>query len=261
MAANMEPQGVLPMHIQQAAMAQQLGPFMGVYKTSITKSIAIIVLCTLAAIYFISSAVQSSDLGNNILRLVLVIAALGVGSFFARSVMQVAGRLVYLFQQGLIIEHQGRVQVLPWSQITEVWQDITRHYRNGRHTSTTYLYRLRRADGYLIMLDNNTVGVARLGAAITDGITRELVPRAMYSIMAGQTLTFGQFSVNTQGIGNGHEFIPWQQVQDVKVSRGRVSVKRANKFFNWSSTTVSRIPNFFVFLAVTQQMIRKSGMR
>jgi len=259
MAANMAQQGVLPMHVQQAATAQQLGPFAKVYKVNLIRLGFGIIVCAVIALVCLGSATQSSDSAGVLLGAGLV--CLGLTVLCIYNMVQIAGRQIFLFQQGLIIEHKGQIQLLPWSQIAEVWQDITRHYRNGIYTGTTYRYTLRRGDGYQIKLNNNTAGISELGTAVTQGITRELVPRAMYSIRAGQTLTFGQFNINTQGIGYGRELIPWQQVEDVKVNRGYVSVKKAGKFFNWGSTTVSRIPNFFVFLAISDEMIRQASRR
>jgi len=263
MAVNMAPQGSLPMPVQQAAMAQQLGAFMKGYKATLVRMILGTIVFAALGLFFVALAINTSGDGSGIaIGGVLGLLSFGLTAFFIYRIVQAAGQQIYLFQQGIVIEHKGQVQAFPWNQATEVWQSITRHYTNGVYTGTTYQYTLQRGDGYKIKLDNTTKGIAELGQAVTRGITQELVPRAMNSIRAGQTLTFGRFSVNQQGIGNGKEFIPWPQVQAVNVNRGQVTVKKAGKFLNWGSAMVAKIPNFFVFLAVSEEMIRQvSGGR
>lgn len=258
MAVNTTPQGYLPMHVQQAAMTQQLGAFTKSYKASLVRTILGVVVCAVAGLFFVVLAIASGGDGTGIaVGLVFGLLFLGLTVYLIYRFFQVGGQQIYLFQQGLVIENKGQVQPFPWNQAAEVWQSITRRYTNGVYTGTTYMYTLRRVDGYKIKLDNTTKGIAELGQAVTRGITRELVPRALNSIRAGQTLTFGRFSVNQQGIGNGKEFIPWPQVQAVNVNRGQVTVKKAGKFLNWGSAMVAKIPNFFVFLAVSEEMIRQ----
>ena len=151
------------------------------------------------------------------------------------------------------------MEAFPWNQVAEVWQSVTRNYRNGSYVGTTYMYTLRRMDGYQIKLGNLTKDIAELGPAIAQGVTRELVPRALHAIRTGQTLTFAPFSVNQQGIGNGRKFIPWLQVQAVDVSQGRVTVKKTGTARDWATAMVAKVPNFLVFKVVAEEMLRQAG--
>jgi hypothetical protein len=103
-----------------------------------------------------------------------------------------------------------------------------------------------------------TKKIDELGQAVAQGITQALVPRALHSIQTGQTLTFAQFSIDIQGISNGRESIPWQQVEAVNVNQGQISIQKAGKFFSWGSAPVSKIPNFLVFIALSEEMIHKT---
>ena len=129
------------------------------------------------------------------------------------SAIRVANQQIYLFQPGMVIDKGKQVQAFPWHQAAAVWQSITRTYHNGRYICTTYIYTLRRVDGYQLKLNNLTRDIAKLGPAMAQGITRELVPRAWHSIRDGPTLTFAPFSVDQQGIGNGRVFLPWSQTR------------------------------------------------
>lgn len=253
---NMAPQGYLSPQVQQAVAAQQLGPFIRNYKASFFNILIGPIVCAIVGIFFLASGTQGGDSSANFMFAAIFLI---IGVILLVIGVPNLGQQVYLFQQGLVIEKGGQAQPFPWRQTAEVYQQITNYYRYGIRTRTVYRYTLRRADGYQIKLTNSTKGIAQLGQAISKGVTQELVPRALHSIRSGQTLTFAQFSVNQQGIGNGREFLPWQQVEAVNVNRGIVSVKKAGKFLNWGTAAVAKVPNFFVFTAVADELIRQNS--
>lgn len=262
MATHMVPSSVLPLPVQQAAARQRLGAFKKAYKTNLVRTIVSSFVFLAAGALFCVGGLLPADLTVTT-RLVLLafgLLFLGTALYLGYSVIQVANQQVYLFEQGLVIDKGKQVQAFPWNQAAEVWQSITRNYRNGRYVNTTYLYTLRRADGYRIKLDNLTKDIAELGPAIAQGITRELVPRALQAIRAGQTLTFASFSVNQQGIGKGHEFLPWSQVQGIDVQQGRVIIKKVGTSRGSWTDRVAKIPNFLVFTVVAEEMLRQKGI-
>jgi hypothetical protein len=260
MATNMVSQGILPQSVQQVAVAGQLGAFTKVYKSAPTGAFVGAIILMVVAAFSCAGAIFLPDMVVVTRVILLAFGLLFLGGAISQvsSAIQVANQRIYLFQQGMVIDKGKQIQVLPWNQVSEVWQSITRHYRNGSYTGTTYLYTLRRADGYQIKLNNLTKDIAELGLAVAQGTTRELVPRALQTIQAGQTLTFAPFSVNQQGISNGRDFLPWSQVQAVDVNRGYVTVKKAGTSRNWGATSVAKIPNFLVFSVVAEEMIRRT---
>lgn len=263
MATNMVSQESLPLQVQQAAAAHQLGAFLKAYSSSLGRTIIGAFVFLVGAAFFFAGGIfppGESVMTRGIL-LVFALLFLGMAIYMISTVIQAAGQQIYLFQQGLVIDKRNQVQVFPWNQVAEVWQSITRNYRNGVYTGTTYIYTLRRVDGYQVKLGNLTKGIAELGPIIAQGITQELVPRALHSIRNGQTLTFAPFSVNLQGIGNGREFLPWSQVQAVEVKQGRVTVKKTGKSRGSWMAMVAKIPNFLVFTVVAEEIRRQAGGR
>lgn len=258
---NMVPQDGLPVQVQQVAAAQQLGAFLKVYGTKLVRtSIGALVFLVGAALFFAGGIFPTDEtVATRGILLVFAVLFLSTAIYMIFTVIQAANQQVYLFQQGIVIDKGNQVQAFPWNQVAEVWQSITRHYRNGVYTGTTYIYTLRRTDGYQVKLSNLTKGIAELGPAVAQGITRELVPRALYSIRTGQTLTYAPFSVNEQGIGNGREFLPWSQVQAVEVKQGRVTIKKAAPSRGIWMAMVAKIPNFLVFTVVVEEMRRQAS--
>jgi uncharacterized protein DUF6585 len=261
MAVKVNPQGILPLPVQQVAAAQRLGAFMKIYEATLIKTVLGAITFMVAAVLFCAGGIFPPDLTEvtRVILLVFGLSFLGLAISMIYSVIQVANQQIYLFQQGMVIDKGKQVEAFPWNQAAEVWQSVTRNYRNGSYVGTTYAYTLRRRDGYQIKLDNLTKDIAELGPAIAQGVTRELVPRALHSIRTGQTLTFASLSVNQQGIGNGREFIPWSQVQAVDVSQGRVTVKKTGTSRDWATAMVAKIPNFLVFKVVAEEMLRQAG--
>ncbi|HET8846716.1 MAG TPA: DUF6585 family protein [Ktedonobacteraceae bacterium] len=262
MVTNMMPQEPLPLPVQQVAATQQLGALVKVYKASIIGSIVGFLLFLIGGVFFLFGGLFAEDTTDNTKTVLVLcgVACLALAVYLVALVIQAVSRRTYLFQQGLVIYKGNQVQSLPWNQVAEVWQSITRNYRNGIYTGTTYLYTLRRADGTQIRLNNMTKGVAELGPAVARGVSQELIPRALSALRSGQTLTFTPFSVNQQGLGNGREFVPWSQIQSIDVNKGVITVKKFGQSRRWASAMVSKVPNFLVFTVVAEEMRRQAGV-
>ena len=262
MQTNIAPSGALPLPVQQAAASQQLGTFRRVYKSSIIRTVVGSCVLLVATVFFCAGGLlpPGLEVGARFVLLVFGALFLGMALYLGYSVLQVANQQIYLFEQGMVIERGTQVQAFPWNQIAEVWQSITRNYRNGRYVGTTYVYTLQRADGYRIKLDNLTKDIAELGPVIAQAISRELVPHALHAMRGGQTLTFASLSLTQRGIANRREMLPWSQIQGVDVKQGRVTIRkvgtpRARVF--WTDR-VARIPNFLVLTVVADEMLRQA---
>jgi hypothetical protein len=260
---NMIPQDVVPLAVQQAADAHQLGTFLKAHKASLTRTTLGATLFLVGAVLFLAGGIFATDSTTRIKLILLVFGVLFLGQaiFMAYTVTQAVNQQIYLFQQGIVIDKGGQVQPFPWNQTAEVWQSVIRRYRYGIYIGTISLYTLRRLDGYQVKLGNLTKGIAELGPVMTQGITRALVPRALDALQSGQTLTFAPFSINQQGIGNGREWIPWSQVQEIEVSQRWVTVKKVGTSRAWGTALVAKIPNFPVFMAVAEELRRRVGGR
>jgi hypothetical protein len=168
MATNMIPQDLLPLPVQQVAATHRLGAFLKVYNTSLVgATIGAFFLLIVAACFFAGGIFPTDEtIAARGILIAFGLLFLGGTTYQLFSVVQAANQQIYLFQQGIVIDKNHQVQAFPWNQVAEVWQSITRHYRNGSYTGTTYLYTLRRSDGYQVKLSNLTKDIAELGPAI-----------------------------------------------------------------------------------------------
>lgn len=106
---------------------------------------------------------------------------------------------VYICPGGLLYQHSGKTEAIRWNQVESFWQHVVRRYSYGIQTGTTHLYTLRRNDGATFKFNDQIYNVETPGNTIARETTRSLLPRCIAAYQAGQTITFGQISLNQQG--------------------------------------------------------------
>jgi hypothetical protein len=165
---------------------------------------------------------------------------------------------VYLYSEGFAYIRRKKLDAFRWDQIESMLQSVTRQYYYGIYMGTNHRYTIRGQDSRKVVLTDRITHVERLGDVISDMVTRVKLPVVIAGFKAGGIVTFGPLSVSLQGVSNGRETISWDQVKDVSVNRGIVIVKKEGKWLSWSSVRVANIPNFFVFMALVNAVMRKA---
>jgi len=164
------------------------------------------------------------------------------------------GMQLHLFAEGLVvIGAGGRPSAFRWDGLT-VLQNIVRHHVNGVYRGTTYRYTLTGHAGEPIVIGSGFAGAEQWGPAIQERVTRAQLPRAFEALQSGQALTFGDLTVNRDGIAAGRGSYRWAQVEGVEIKDGVVRIRVAGKWLAASATMVSQIPNFFVFHALAEHL-------
>lgn len=257
----------LPPEIYQSATAYQLGQqpnaeyVVATGRKQVVAGIANLVIGIVLGglCWLLMSQETDSDTG-----IALLLGGLGLLAIAASIYMFSYGAIykswhIYVFEQGFLFKKGNEApQPFRWDQIEAVWYEVTRHYTNGIYTGTSHRYRVRRKDGYQIVLNDRFANVGQLGDTISNQITRTLLPQVIAAYKAGQTITFGPLSVNQQGLVNvlGH-VLPWSEIKDIAMQRGYVAVSRSGKWLKWSSLPVKSIPNVFVFIALVKALLKK----
>ena len=208
------------------------------------------------------------------------LAMIGSGSGWAIGFL-VAGGLVVLLTLVLILgswndlphrvwryEHglayrgpKGQLHIARWTDV-RVLRDITREYRNGRYVRTTFHYTLRHKNGNEVGLSDANFRPGELcvlGEEIEREITAVRLPRALTALQEGQRLEFGNLAVDINGISDGRDHLPWREVESIDTKDGKIRVKRADRWLNWSSTRVRSIPDVFVLLALAEALRAVNG--
>ena len=154
---------------------------------------------------------------------------------------------VALYENGFAYNDRKGLTQVHWNNIDAVWQSITKHYRNGIYTGTTYLYTIQTKDQKRVALDNKFVKIEDLGNAIISGSANVLFPRYVQALQQGQRLTFGPLAIDPNGIYSGNKSLRWDEIKGIRIHQGTVSVKKEGGWFNWATAAVPQIPNFLIF--------------
>jgi hypothetical protein len=182
-----------------------------------------------------------------------VLLALGLWVFWTS--VRDAGLRVLVFADGLSYTARGKTEICRWDDITEVVQQVTKHYTNGIYTGTTHIYTVRRTGAPELKLNDALDNVEQLGNEVQQQAYRRLMPRAIETFRSGGVVQFGKLKVSQQGLSNGKETLPWSEVKGVKLEGGVVSVAKQGKWLNWASATVAQTPNIFVFAGLVDAIV------
>jgi hypothetical protein len=183
-----------------------------------------------------------------------VLIALG-GGFSVWQSRSEQNLAICTFRDGLTYSRRGKTEAMRWDEMEKVFMSIV----NTKNLHTiTYNYRLENENGRKITFNYNDQAMQnmqQLSDTIQREITKRQLPKAVALYNGGSTVTFGQLSLSQNGLSNSKETIPWNEVAEVKLHNGVVTVRKKDKWLNWSNITVGGTPNIYVFLHLVDQIV------
>jgi hypothetical protein len=235
-------------------LAYQMGNPRGEYKPAIATWLNIILGGGIAAgALFGMVSVLSEGKSKEPLYVLTFLLLVGIGvAYFGYRRSRVR---VQVFDQGIVYTRSSQAQTWRWEEIAFVWQQITKVRVRGIPVGTNYVYTIQHRNGQKIVLNNGIRRIKELGEMVQSETFTRLMPLAVAAYNGGQPLDFGKLTISQQGIGNGKEIVPWAQVKGVQVNQGYVAVKREGKWLRWANVPVAGVPNFFIFMALVDQII------
>lgn len=253
----------LPENIQSIAATYQLGAPYRQYSVQVkVKNVIFGVILTIFALLIIFSGIMTLNDGSGatgLWSLLIGLVVLAAGFYFLVWPLFKLGNKVFFLDRGLVSIQGGKVETFIWDQVESYWQHIQRNYYRGIYVGTTYKLRLRRRDGVEVRFDSNYQDPRGLANSIDERVTATLLPLVSQAYQQGQTITFANLTISRNGISNGRDTLPWQEIEHVEINRGFISVKKAGKFFNWSTVSASQVPNLNIFLTLTNQILASYG--
>lgn len=253
------------MHVEQLSATYQLGTFQQEYNVKYTKTTLLGGLGSLVIAggvgYFsytlLTAPRNINDLNNAPFGIGVSVIFLLVALYCLLYPMLYRSWHVYMYSEGFAFTRGGKLDAFRWEQVESMWQRVTRRYMNGIYTGTQHKYTIRSVDGKQVILNDRITNVGQLGNIIGDMVTRVKLPEALAAYKAGSVVNFGKLSVSMQGVSNGKEWITWDQIKDIQLNNGVVTVKKEGKWLSWSSIQVADIPNIFVFLALVRAIMKQ----
>ena len=253
-AHNDTPQGVYAQ-----AMAYQLGAQGTTYKPLLPNALAAIgmmVGVTIADIILLYVVLVATGYLFYILIAIPIVAII-----YGISALVNSNLRVYQFENGLIRAKGEQIDGIRWDAVAFVIQNVRRrgyYYawggviaaalanRNGTPHSVT----VQRNDGAVFKFNGTLQHVGQLIQTIQTAVLQAHMPRAMAAYTAGSPVTFGPLTLSLQGLSNGRDLLPWNEVQSVDIKQGQVIVKKVGKTFSWANINIGKIPNVLVFMSM-----------
>lgn len=242
----------IPPDVSNQAATYQLGNATGVYKPRFTNPLVIVGIAVGAIILDIIVLYAILVATGYLFYILIAIPIIALIWMF--SALPYANLRAYTFSQGLIHAKGSAIDVIRWDQIEAVWEKAT---RTRRSNNVSLIYIVRRAgDGKTFRYSSQLQQVAMLGQTIQQELVRAQMPRVIPAYNAEQDIAFGPIHVNTQGLNNGREMVPWTQVGSVVVREGVVNIEQGGRMLPWKSIRADSIPNLAVLRALVNYVVQ-----
>ncbi|HEY7346942.1 MAG TPA: DUF6585 family protein [Ktedonobacterales bacterium] len=256
--ARVSSESAFPQEAFSYAGLYRLGQPVAVYRVALRQNIILGIIALLLGGVFAMVVISGESSGNSIIfMLILVLLCLAGGVYYLALHPLLHGSWrIYVYTDGWVFLKGNQAIPCRWDQVAFVWQRIIRYYRNGVYAGTSYKYTVQRADGVQMVLTNVFRNVNQLGDRIQSEVTSRLTPQALAAVRAGQTLPFGRFSINWQGLATPKEVIPWSEAPQVSIGSGWVTIQRRGQRKGTPYGKVDSIPNLYVFLKVADALAK-----
>jgi hypothetical protein len=167
------------------------------------------------------------------------------------SVMLTEQGVAYMQGEGA----NAKATTARWDEVNGITQAITKHYRNGVYTGTTYLYTLFLTGGRKMTFNNSIANVEMLGEALQNEVSRRAMPIAAAAYNSGQPVNFGPLTVSRDGLTQGKKTLAWGEIEGVQIQNGYIAVKKQGGWFNWANVPAASVVNLYVFLNLVNQIV------
>ena len=162
-----------------------------------------------------------------------------------------------IYQNGFAYSTFKGVQSWKWENVRDITSSVLRQYTNGVYSGTIHIYILVNSQGEKIKLDDSLKDVEKMYDQIHKNSFPYRYERLANAYNSGKNVNFGTVSLSkTVGIQIGKKTYPWNEIEEVAIQNGMLSVKKKDgRWFSGAKSAVSLIPNLFVLLSIIDQMV------
>lgn len=116
-----------------------------------------------------------------------------------------------------------------------------------------HFFRVKCRNGTELVFRNFLDDLVGLGKILKHETLAYLLPPAVAALENGETLDFGPFVLDAEGLRVSEDKrLDWDEVDEVKIAKGLVTVTRVGKRWNWFKSPLGRVPNAHVLLALVR---------
>jgi hypothetical protein len=190
----------------------------------------------------------------SVLSVVLTAGYLGAaGRILVRDVLPGYGRVLYVYENGLILATTRDVRAFAWDAVEEL---RVSGVRLGAADTVSWRCVLVRGDGTEAVVGPEFPGVQDVVEAVSAAVTERLLPKYLLRVEAGGKVRFGPFAISRDGIAKDGEEVPWSHVAGVEIANGMVRVDRGDRLAGMTATA-GEVPNAVAFSELARQLRRR----
>ncbi|GAB7047860.1 hypothetical protein JCM9534A_29860 [Catenuloplanes indicus JCM 9534] len=180
-------------------------------------------------------------------------AALLAGSIIAMLVLPKRRTAMVIFENGFARALPGAVDVVPWTEVQDLYISITRTYIHTQNNwRIDHLYTVERAGRPDIVLLSGWTDTTELAEALETGVARAKLPAAQQALAAGGEVPFKDFTVRADGLIWSGTLTPWSQITGVERSYDDAKIQSGGRTlvgFSYGKLTNARL-----FLSLVQHL-------
>ncbi|MCW2943991.1 MAG: hypothetical protein JWR24_708 [Actinoallomurus sp.] len=189
------------------------------------------------------------------LSLVLTAGYLGAaGRILVRDVLPGYGRVLYLYEHGLIMTARNATTGYPWDAIKELRVSGA---RMASSDAVSWRFGVVREDGAEAEAGAEFPGVQGLVEVVSAEVTERMLPKYIARVEGGGKVRIGPFTITRECIAKGGEEVPWRYIAGVEISNGMIYVNRADRLSGMTATA-GEVPNAVAFSELARYL-RESG--
>jgi uncharacterized membrane protein YqaE (UPF0057 family) len=179
-----------------------------------------------------------------VLSVLLTAGYLGAaGRILVRDVLPGYGRVLYLYENGLVLGTSRGTNAFAWDAVREL---RVSGVRMGSADAVSWRCVLIREDGTEAALGPEFPGVQDVVEAVSSAVTKRLLPKYISRIKTGGDVRFGPFTLSRDGVSKDGEEVSWPDIAEVEISNGMVHVNRRDRTAGMTATA-GEVPNVVAF--------------
>lgn len=182
------------------------------------------------------------------------------------------GNRVYAYEPGLIRIYEGQpIEALRWEWFNRVEQSIVAHHTNSAYNATRFTYTLYRPDGNWSRFSgsyrdpakarvdpyDNDVRYAMFLRDGTASIWQRYMRASLTALSRGETLTFGEVSIDANGMHTRKGTLRWDEVSKLSYVDGHISIEKHGKLLPFVVVPIAKLSDHSHLINLAEHLRRQ----
>ena len=182
-----------------------------------------------------------------------------LGFLLLRRLVTSRGRVVELFQHGLVDRLRSGTTVAPFDEVESIQSQrlqLIGAYGAVRTKSESHILRLRQGD--TVKLDHFLQGMNTLGTRLEEQVAQCMLPHLRRQLAEGASVSFGPATLTQEQISTGGQAVSYAELAGVSVQVGWVSLFKHGHPGAWRRVRYGSLLNALSFLTLVRERIKKA---